>query len=98
MSYQSVFHPNLFKGQVFIVTGGGSGIATIQDLARATLQLPSKTAVIEPIKNSKIRDASWAVAYGLCMWGAGDTEESNGISTMHHAKHSILTWLSQFLP
>ena len=26
MGYQSVFAPNLFKGQTIIVTGGGSGI------------------------------------------------------------------------
>src|SRR5207302_9464055 len=26
MPYQSVFRPDLFKGQTFIITGGGSGI------------------------------------------------------------------------
>ena len=26
MAYQSVFKPDLFKGQTIIVTGGGSGI------------------------------------------------------------------------
>lgn len=81
-----------------ILTGGGSGIATIQDLARAALQLPSKIATLDASKNTKVRDASWAVAYGLCMWGAGNAEEETGISTVHHAKHSLLSWLSQFLP
>src|SRR5690554_2722174 len=35
MSYQSIFHPDLFKGQIFIVTGGGSGIGrcTAHELA-----------------------------------------------------------------
>lgn len=35
MSYQTIFHPNLFKGQVIIVTGGGSGLGrcTAHELA-----------------------------------------------------------------
>lgn len=81
-----------------IITGGGSGLATIQDLARAALQLPSRIATLDPGQNGKIRDASWAVAYGLCMWGSSDAEESSSIGIAKKAKHSIIEWLSQFLP
>ncbi len=81
-----------------ILTGGGSGIASIQDLARASLRLPSKIATLDPAQNGMVRDASWAVAYGLCMWGANDESDSSGIGIAKKARNSILQWLSQFLP
>lgn len=81
-----------------IITGGGSGVATIQDLARAALRLPSRIATLDPGQNGKVRDASWAVAYGLCMWGASDEEESSAIGIAKQTKNSILGWFSQFLP
>lgn len=81
-----------------IITGGGSGIATIQDLAKASLRLPSRIATLDPGQNGKIRDASWAVAYGLCMWGANDDEDASTLGIAKKAKNSILEWVSQFLP
>lgn len=81
-----------------ILTGGGSSITSIQDLAKASLRLPSKIATLDPGQNGKVRDASWAVAYGLCMWGANDEGDATGVGMARTAKHSILRWLSQFLP
>jgi cell division protein FtsA len=81
-----------------IITGGGSGIATIQDLAKASLRLPSRIATLDPGQNGKIRDASWAVAYGLCMWGASDDDDETTIGIAKKAKSSIIDWISQFLP
>lgn len=81
-----------------IITGGGSGIATIQDLARASLRLPSRIATLDPGQNGKVRDASWAVAYGLCVWGASGPEEDTGIRVAHSTGNSIVNWLKQFLP
>lgn len=58
-----------------VITGGGSGISTVEDLARAYLKLPSKISLVNiphPIRN-QVKDASWSVAYGLCIWGfSGD--------------------------
>jgi hypothetical protein len=52
------------------MTGGGSGINTIEDLARAALRLPSKIGSLPVTSEGKpIKDASWAVAYGLTIWG-----------------------------
>jgi cell division protein FtsA len=81
-----------------IITGGGSSVATIQDLARASLKLPSRIATLDPGQNGKIRDASWAVSYGLCMWGASDEEEGGTVGIAKHTRNSIFQWFSQFLP
>ncbi len=81
-----------------IITGGGSGITTIQELARVALKLPSKIATLDPNQNGKVRDASWAVAYGLCVWGATDNTDETTIGIARKASRSILDWFSQFLP
>jgi cell division protein FtsA len=87
-----------------IITGGGSGIATIEDLARAALKLPSKTS--SGFNNSKrssvtqgqIRDSSWAVAYGLCIWGLSTDEDGVGVKLAKQTGGSIIGWIKQFLP
>lgn len=81
-----------------VITGGGSGLTTIQDLARAALSLPSRIATLDPGQNGKVRDASWAVAYGLCIWGTSDDESETAIGVAKKAKNSLLEWFSQFLP
>jgi cell division protein FtsA len=81
-----------------ILTGGGSTTLGIQDLARTALNLTARIATLEVGKNTKVRDASWAVAYGLCMIGASDGEESTAIGIAKATKRTILDWFSQFLP
>ncbi len=81
-----------------ILTGGGSNSHGVTDVAKTVLSLPARTATLEIGKNTKVKDASWAVAYGLCMWGASDTEETSTIGVVKQTKHSILSWLHQFLP
>lgn len=81
-----------------ILTGGGANVSGAVETAKSTLELPARTATLDMGKSIKIRDASWAVAYGLCMWGASDTEEVSTIGMVKHTKHNVLSWLSQFLP
>lgn len=81
-----------------IITGGGSGVTTVQDLARASLRLPSKIATLDPGQNGKVRDASWAVSYGLCIWGASGNEEDSGFNIAKRTGSSFLNWFKQFLP
>src|SRR3989338_3012929 len=57
-----------------IISGGGAGIGSITDIARGTLKLPARIAEFRLAPDPKIRDATWAVAYGLAIWGlTGDT-------------------------
>ena len=58
-----------------ILSGGGAGQGSISDIAKGTLNLPSRIADLKLSSETKIRDATWAVAYGLALWGlTGDTE------------------------
>ncbi len=53
-----------------IITGGGSGLNSIDDLAKAALKLPSRIASIGNIDGkSSFKDNPLSVAYGLCIWG-----------------------------
>ncbi len=93
-----------------IITGGGSRIATVEDVAKAYLKLPSKIAKINCVAedkncdtNVKIKDATWAVSYGLCVYGsfADDGQSIN----LHRAPElfkalikTILRNFKRFLP
>lgn len=81
-----------------ILTGGGANVSTSVDTAKNALNLPARTATLEIGKNIKIKDASWAVAYGLCMWGASDVEEATTMGIVKNTRHNLLAWISQFLP
>lgn len=81
-----------------ILTGGGASTASIQDIARTSLALPAKVATLDPAQNGKVRDATWAVSYGLCVWGMTGGEEESGINIAKNAGNSILNWFKQFLP
>ena len=86
-----------------IITGGTSGVSTIEDLAKATLKLPSKIGIMNyscGVKNSQVIDSSWSVSYGLCIWGLSENDElSLGVSTNPgKAKNRVFSWFKQFLP
>lgn len=84
-----------------ILTGGGSSIQTVADLAKAVLRLPSRTAAFtDPNQKMQLRDSSWAVAYGLTIWGLseGDGLEHQEQSGMGDLFKSFWRWFRRFLP
>ncbi len=88
-----------------IITGGGSGISNIEDLAKNYFKLPAKIAHpdIAQISKNQIKDSSWAVAYGLCLFIFLDNPEDSFLPRRHGAKSptiwsTIGDWFKELLP
>ena len=85
-----------------IITGGGSGVHSIDDMARIALKLPSRIGSIsETGTKTSFKDGTWAVAYGLCIWGnhTNDGTEIDGTKIFFtNLWKAITRWLKQFLP
>lgn len=85
-----------------VITGGGSGMHSIEDMARLALRLPSRIGTItENGSKASFKDGTWAVAYGLCIWGQ-HTDEGTEIDgsgrIFKSAWKAIVRWVKQFLP
>lgn len=81
-----------------ILSGGSSGQGSITDIAKGALALPSKIADLTVPPDAKIRDATWAVSYGLALWGlTGDTDTPKK-NVFKGAGKSLSRFLRQFLP
>lgn len=90
----------LLPAGIFI-TGGGSGIGTIEEFAKVALKLPSRLAKINMNgEKNTIKDSTWAVAYGLCVLGLSKEEKINmGLGNkMKKAGGVISDWIQKFLP
>jgi len=83
-----------------ILSGGGAGIGPIKEIAAHALKLPSKTISLNNAQGGKIKDSSWAVAYGLTMWGlTGESADSAAMkNAMSKLGSSINNFFKQFLP
>ncbi|MBU0750389.1 hypothetical protein KKH15_02640, partial [Patescibacteria group bacterium] len=81
-----------------IISGGGAGQGSVIDIAKGSLNLPSRIADLRITSETKVRDATWAVAYGLALWGlTGDTEtpKKHSFDKMGGA---IQQFFQQFMP
>lgn len=84
-----------------IISGGASGQGSISDIAKGTLNLPSRIADLRVSSDTKVKDATWAVAYGLALWGlTGDTETpaNKKRGSMPHLIETAQKFIKQFLP
>ncbi len=81
-----------------IISGGGSGVTTIEDIARAVLKIPSKKISLLTETRSKFKNSTWAVAYGLCIWGITNNVSSSNISAVKEKASGVINWFKQFLP
>lgn len=89
-----------------VITGGGSGIETIEDFARASTRLPSKIPLIgidftnNPKTKRNVKDTSWFVAYGLAIWGVTNDHPTlaGGDQLFTRFKESMSKLLKQLLP
>jgi cell division protein FtsA len=85
-----------------IITGGGSALNSIDDLAKAALKLPSRIGSMGLIDGkSSFKDNPLSVAYGLCIWGA-HADDSSEIDTsgifFRNLWKQIQRTVKQFLP
>ncbi len=87
-----------------VITGGGSSINRIEELARTALKLPCRVGPIDASINNKfkIRDASWYTAFGLSLSsgdGLTNTSIHNSIGdNVTQVKGFFKSLLSQLLP
>lgn len=85
-----------------VITGGGSSLNSLETMAKVALKLPSKIGSIGALDGkSSFKDATWAVAYGLCIWGI-HSDEGPEIDTstlfLKNAWRATSRWFKQFLP
>jgi len=84
-----------------IITGGGSGHALVEGLAKEMLRLPSRIGSEDLLSQPKgpVRDSSWFVAFGLAFLGkdSGAEARTKGASG-GGASRLFKEFLRQFLP
>jgi cell division protein FtsA len=95
-----------------VITGGGSRIEDLENLAKSYLKLPTKISTLncsqeisEKLENKQtsLEKASWTVAYGLCVFGLhaegeGSISSGFGKKLTKTIRNNIIKWLKQFLP
>lgn len=88
-----------------VLTGSGSNLASLEEIAKYTLKLPAKiglTALSDPKKpegQKQLNDLGFSVAYGLCIIGNNESDYA-GISSeiTKKTKNILVKYLQILLP
>lgn len=80
------------------LSGGGAGSGSISEIAKHSLALPARIAELKIPEQTKIRDSTWAVAYGLTLWGLTGETEAASQGVVASLVRSIQKFFKQFLP
>ncbi|MEK7607563.1 MAG: cell division protein FtsA [Patescibacteria group bacterium] len=83
-----------------VITGGGSNLPFIEDMAKSALKLPARIGTLSVNGKDNIKDSTWSVAYGLSILGVGTEDATDqGFSKNGTTLAKKLgSWLSQLLP
>lgn len=91
----------LLPGGAFI-TGGSTYFTSIEEVAKKVLRIPVSIshADINNISKGRLRDSTWAVAYGLTLFSDSTSySETNKFSDMtKHFKRKVKHFFEQLLP
>ena len=84
-----------------VITGGGSNIQNVEEMAKDYFKLPARVASPAKIQgqNNQTIDPSWSVVYGLCLY---DYEYEDGEKSGSHNRGElwsrIVRWVKEIMP
>jgi len=81
-----------------VLTGGGAGTGNVSDIAKGALSLPSRIADVRVSSDAKVKDATWAVAYGLALWGMTGDVEAPRRENFKEVGKLVQNFFRQFMP
>jgi len=88
-----------------VITGGGAHIEILPQIMKNNLRLPIRIAADGITQQSKQKafDASWYVAYGLCVWAINDgymkhSQASDFVFFVKNIGRKIIKFLKHLLP
>jgi len=94
-----------------ILTGSGSNLFSMEEIAKASLKLPAKTGILMPSSNQSLvitapstglrdqilNDPGWSVALGLCIFGFNNNHYLYESEKSHKGESKIIPAIKKWL-